>query len=284
MRVGALALVFAILSVVPGMLAKHGEGGDDDDGAAPATSTPPASSTPPATSATSAPPATSSPTATSTPPATSTAAAATSSTAPSPTPTPFQFLPPSNATTCQNVMLKWQSNISTPITLSVTNGRVINPPASSSENSVLVSRTLSTNVSASAGQFMWASVDVPPGPYVAVAFDTSQNTGIFAQSLPFFVQMGQDSSCLASASATSAPPPPGSPTSTSDSEASSGSSDSSAGSQPKKLGAGVLAGVVVAVVVGVLLLILAATFPHYWKDAFIRRRQNQHPGGPYHLF
>ena len=261
MRVEALALVFAILlRAVPGTFAKHGVGDDDDDDSS--------------TSATSATTATSS-----TP-----SQASSTSASPSPSATPFQFLPPSNATTCQNVMIKWQSNISAPMTLSVTNGRVMNPPSSSNGDPVLVSRTLSTNVSASADQFMWVSVDVPPGSYVAVAFDTSQTAGIFAQSPPFFVQMGEDSSCLATASTTLPSSPSGSPTPTSGPDALSGSADASAGSQPKKLGAGVLAGVVVAVVVGVLLLILAATFPHYWKEALVRRRQKQHPGGPYHLF
>ena len=74
---------------------------------------------------------------------------------------------------------------------------------------------------------------------------------------------------------------------TSSSSSSSSSSDSSsggAGPQEKTLSPGVLGGVVAGVVVGVLLLILAVTFPHYWKERLVRRRRDRHPGGPYHLF
>ena len=258
MRVTALALFFAAVSCA---LAKHGAGegdGDDDDVQSTVTST-----TPSPTSSSSSPSA--SPTATS----------------------PFQFLPPSNTTTCSNIMLQWQpTNLSVPLTLTITNERATADGTPSGAGTTLVSRTLATNVSAAAGQFAWRTVDVPVGSYVAVAFDTARTAGIFVQSPSFFVTSGSDESCLASASNSSSSS--GVPTATSATpSSSSSSSDSSgggAGAQEKTLSPEVLGGVVAGVVVGVLLLILAVTFPHYWKERLVRRRRDRHPGGPYHLF
>ncbi|PIL30551.1 hypothetical protein GSI_07251 [Ganoderma sinense ZZ0214-1] len=258
MRVTALALLLAAVSCA---LAKHGEGetgGDADDVQS---TTPAASGSNPTSSSTS----------------TSAAASPTSS-------SPFHFLPPSNATTCSNMMLQWQSsNISVPLTLTITNERATADGTPSGAGTTLVSHTLATNVSAAADQFAWRTVDVPAGSYVAVAFDTARTLGIFVQSPDFFVQDGSDESCLASATNSSS----GAPTATLDAASSSSSSDSSSGgtgAQEKTLSPGVLGGVVAGVVVGVLLLILAVTFPQYWKEILIRRRRNRHPGGPYHLF
>ncbi|KAI1784055.1 hypothetical protein LXA43DRAFT_1125746 [Ganoderma leucocontextum] len=263
MRITELALLFAAASCG---LAKHGAGDDGDDGPDVPSSTAPAPTS--------------------------------SSASPSPTTTTslFQFLPPSNATTCQNITLEWQSaNVSVPLTLTITNERATASGSPSGANTTLVSHTLATNVSAAAGQFAWRSVDVPQGSYVAVAFDTARTAGIFVQSPLFFVQTGHDSSCLAAAAAAApssslasgsgsgASPSPTS-SSASESSSSSESSGGGAGAQPKNLSPAVLGGVVAGVVVGVLLLILAATFPHYWKAALVRRRRNRHPGGPYHLF
>ncbi|KAM5542615.1 hypothetical protein V8D89_003576 [Ganoderma adspersum] len=259
MRVTALALLFAAVSCA---LAKHGAGeGDDGDDDVQSTVT--------------------------TTPSPTTSSASTSA-SPSPTTTsPFQFLPPSNATTCSNIMLQWQStNLSVPLTLTITNERATAEGTPSGAGTTLVSRTLATNVSAAAGQFAWRTVDVPAGAYVAVAFDTARTAGIFVQSPSFFVQSGSDESCLASASNSSTSSD--APTATSDAASSSSSpsdgSSGGAGAQEKTLSPGVLGGVVAGVVVGVLLLILAVTFPHYRKEVLVRRRRNRHPGGPYHLF
>nr|VWO99821.1 NOT4p [Ganoderma boninense] len=253
MRITALTLILAAISCA---LAKHGdktgEDADDDDVR------------------------TSSPTSTST------------STAPSPTPSSlFQFLPPSNTTTCSNTVLQWQStDISAPLTLTITNERATAGGTPSGAGTPLVSRTLATNVSAAAGQFAWRTVDVPAGAYVAVAFDTARTAGIFVQSPSFFVQDGSDERCLASdsSSSSSAPTATSAAAASSSSGSSSGGTGAGTGAQEKTLSPGVLGGVVASVVVGVLLLILAVTFPHYWKETLIQRRRNRHPGGPYHLF
>ncbi|RPD59184.1 hypothetical protein L226DRAFT_561225 [Lentinus tigrinus ALCF2SS1-7] len=209
-----------------------------------------------------------------------------SASSPSPSGASIQFLQPSNATTCQDVMIRWQStNLNVPITLTVTNDRATASPGVN--DNVLISRTLATNLSASANQYMWLDVDVPQGLYVAVAFDTSHTAGVFSQSLPFFVQTGQDSSCLSTGTSSSS-----SPTSSSNSTRSgvpsptptSGASAESDTAQPKKLSPAVLGGVVAGVIVGVILLILVFTFPHYWKEFRLKRARARRPGGPYYLF
>ncbi|KAI0693003.1 hypothetical protein C8T65DRAFT_711293 [Cerioporus squamosus] len=214
---------------------------------------------------------------------------------PSPTAPSFQFLQPGNTTICQNVMLRWEAtNLNVPITLTVTNDRATGSTAGVNDN-VLISRTLSTNVSASAHQYMWVNVDVPQGLYVAVAFDTSHTAGIFSQSPPFSVQAGQDSGCL-----TISPSSSGSVSSTSSSASTSASAGSQSNnpspasasgasaesdtSQTKKLSPAVLGGVVAGVVVGVILLIFVFTFPPYWKEFRLKRARARRPGGPYYLF
>ncbi|OBZ75175.1 hypothetical protein A0H81_04817 [Grifola frondosa] len=153
--------------------------------------------------------------------------------------------------------------------------------SNSQGNSSLVSRMLTTTVLSTASQFMWDSVNVPEGFYVAVAFDTPHTAGLFAQSPPFFVQTGQNVSCLAttaipSSSSSDSPSPTVSP----GSEAAS----SSGASGPKKLSPGALAGTISAVVVGVILLLIAFTYPQWWRHALPRRSRNRRPGGPYYLF
>ena len=211
----------------------------------------------------------------------------TSNPSPSPSGPSFQFLQPGNTTTCQNMMFHWQStNVNVPITIAVTNDRATTSPGVN--DNVLISRTLSTNISPSASQFMWAEVDVPQGIYVAVAFDTSHTAGFFSQSPPFFVQTGQNSSCLSAAASSSSTPSAPSHTSRSSSvpspTATSGVSSVSDTAQPKMLSPAVLGGVVAGVIVGVILLILVFTFPHYWKEIRFKRARARRPGGPYYLF
>ncbi|RDX52725.1 hypothetical protein OH76DRAFT_122119 [Lentinus brumalis] len=257
----AVLLAFSALlhlAVAPA-LAKHGEGAglpDDDDDDEAVTS----SASTPSTSTSSAP-------------------------SPSPSAPSFQFLQPGNTTTCQNVMLRWKAtNFADPITITVTNDRATGPTAI--DDNVLISRTLSTNVSASADQYMWVGVDVPQGLYVAVAVDTSHTAGIFSQSPPFFVQAGQDSGCLTISSASPASSRTSSP---SQSNQPSPTATSSANAEPdtaqsKKLSPAVLGGVVAGVVVGVILLIFVFTFPPYWKEFRLKRARARRPGGPYYLF
>lgn len=134
----------------------------------------------------------------------------------------------------------------------------------------------------------WNHVDVPVGAYVAVAFDTQRTTGINAQSLPFFVLNGSNTSCLNTITSTSLHqtstfPPTSSTSSTS---AVQTSSVAEMTPMPGGLSSGALAGTVAGVIVGVLLLLLAFTFPSFWRHSLPRRQSSRasRPGGPYLLF
>ncbi|KAI0654790.1 hypothetical protein C8Q70DRAFT_471683 [Cubamyces menziesii] len=200
--------------------------------------------------------------------------------------TSLHFLQPANATTCGSLTFRWDSTSSSaPLTLIVTNDRaVVNNTQGgpgSANDATLVSRTLSTNVLASAAQYAWSPVDIPQGLYVAVAFDTSRSLGILAQSPPFSVLPSGNTTCLASSSSGNATMT----TSVDSSSASSpGPTSSAASDGPKMLSPAALGGTVAGVTVAIILLVLAFTFPHFWRRSPTRRPRGSRPGGPYYLF
>ncbi|KAI0329857.1 hypothetical protein GY45DRAFT_831915 [Cubamyces sp. BRFM 1775] len=205
--------------------------------------------------------------------------------------TALHFLQPTNATTCQSLTFRWDTtSLSTPLTFIVTNDRAVvnntQSGAAGSNDATLVSRTLSTDIPASASSYVWSPVDIPQGLYVVVAFDTSRTLGILAQSPPFSVLPSKNTTCLASSSAGNATVTASvdrSPVSSSLSSAPT----SSAGDDdvPKRLSPAALGGTVAGVTVAIVLLVLAFTFPHFWRRSpTTRRPRGSRPGGPYYLF
>ncbi|KAI0373279.1 hypothetical protein BV20DRAFT_963118 [Pilatotrama ljubarskyi] len=268
-----------LLIFIAPTLAKHGKGEEDADGDDDAAISP----TTPGLSSTTFE---SAPASSSIPPSSST------SSAPVPSITPhIQFLPPGNATECQSLALRWQSaDISAPITLMITNDRAVGAAAGGLSDDILITRTVATNVSASTSEYSWSPVDVLRGAYVAVAYDTSRALGILAESPPFFVLPGQDTSCLTAAVGSLATPaaslfPPSTSSSTIvSSDAATPSATPSPDSQPKTLSPGALGGTIAGISVAVILFVLACSFPHYWRSYLARRPRNSRPGGPYYLF
>ncbi|KAI0350209.1 hypothetical protein OH77DRAFT_1091447 [Trametes cingulata] len=271
------SLVYALGALICASptLSKHGKGGDDGDGDDDAAVSP--TTTAPSTTATSGL-------------ASSSIPLPSSSSTPVPPIPSIQFLPPANVTECQSLNLRWQStSVSAPITLMITNDRAVGPATGGLSDDVLISRTVATNVSASTSQYSWSPVDVLRGAYVAVAYDTSRTLGILAQSPPFFVLPGQDTSCLTAATGGATPTDPllpsptSSPTSTG-SDAAESSAVSSSDSRQKMLSPGALGGTIAGVSVAVVLFVLACSFPQCWKSHIARRPRNSRPGGPYYLF
>ncbi|KAH9890633.1 hypothetical protein C8Q73DRAFT_133612 [Cubamyces lactineus] len=272
-----LLWVLYSLLLVNTAFAKHGKGGDGDDDDTKENDDAVQSSGEDTTSAT-----------------TTHAGSATSPAVPSGTGTTsstvLHFLQPTNATTCESLTFRWAAtSLSTPLTLIVTNDRaVVNDTqggADSTTDATLVSRTLSTNVPASATQYAWSPVDIPQGLYVVVAFDTSRSLGILAQSPPFSVLPSGNTTCLASSESSA-----GNATVTASADSSSTSSSStstssaSGGDGPKMLSPAALGGTVAGVTVAIILLVLAFTIPHYWRRPPTRRPRGSRPGGPYYLF
>ena len=201
--------------------------------------------------------------------------------------TSLHFLQPANATTCDSLTFRWDSTSSSaPLTLIVTNDRaVVNNTQGgpgSANDATLVSRTLSTNVLASAAQYAWSPVDIPQGLYVVVAFDTSRSLGILAQSPPFSVLPSENTTCLASSSSGNATVTASADPSSASSTDPTSSADGNGG--PKMLSPAALGGTVAGVTVAIILLVLAFTFPHFWRRSPTRRPRGSRPGGPYYLF
>ena len=266
MRLSDLTSAGTLLFLVGSVYAKHGESSssssgsdDDDDDAVPTTSIAPTSST-----------------------ATTSASATATSSA-------FQFMQPSNATTCASAQLRWTLSSSDPalsnatLSLAVSNDRALfpksgsGPSATTSAPPASVSRdvTPADGVAAAAGAFTWAAVDVPAGTYVALAFSSSDNgsTDILGASPPFFVSAGNEG-CLAASSSVG--------TSTGAGATQTGGADpnpkaDNSAAPQKKLDPGVLGGVVAGVVIVVVLLILVFTFPHYWKERLVQRARSRRP-------
>lgn len=196
----------------------------------------------------------------------------------------FQFDQPNNATTCQSTVFAWHASLSNviPMTLAVTNERGAPSSLTNNASVPLISRTLTTSAASNASQFNWSSVDVPQGWYIIAAFDTTQTAGISAQSSPFFVQTGPDVDCLSSASMTTSVGAPASPTASAPAESQRGSATGSA--THKGLSSGALVGTICAVVIGVIMLVLAFTYPQWWRHALMRYPRSRRPDGPYYLF
>lgn len=203
-----------------------------------------------------------------------------SSTTPPP-PEAFQLIAPENTTTCSHTTFFWSLSeaIDVPLTVIVTNERVVQQqesrPANSIDNTPLISRTVSANVSSSAGNITWNPVDVIEGWYAAIAFQTLNSSGVHDQSPAFFVQNGSDVSCIADVD------PSNTSTTAVISPSSSPSPTSVSSTSTKHLTTGDLVGTVAGVIVGVLLLVAAFTFPRIWQRALPTARR---PGGPYYLF
>ncbi|KAI8999033.1 hypothetical protein BD414DRAFT_476777 [Trametes punicea] len=266
-----------LLFAIP-IVAKHGGGEGDEDGDGDAATAAAAS---PASSGASS----------STTPSEQSSSTTSAPGPPVPTSSPIQLFQPANTTTCQELTLRWQSDITTaPLTLMITNDRAV-LGAGQPAGSKLVSRILTTNISATATQYTWSPVDVPQGAYVAVAFDTPRTLGITAESPPFVVLLGQDTTCLTStvtaalvssfiASSASNP--------TAGADASeppvSIASSNATGSQIKVLSPGALGGTVAGVTLVVVSLVLALTLSYYRENSLTRRPRNSRPGGPYYLF
>ncbi|OCH89090.1 hypothetical protein OBBRIDRAFT_836077 [Obba rivulosa] len=257
--------------LVASVLAKHGEGdgAGDEDGSSSSSSVPAAASSAPASA-----------TGGTTPTATSSSVSPTSSAmAPSVNGT-FIFVDPANMTTCQPATIKWSdtgSNVFA-LTLEVSNESAVDSALDGeSNNTSVVSRVLTNSTLSTVGQFTWPDADVPAGWYSAVAFDTAGTVGLHVQSAPFFVQAGQNTSCVVSTPANSS--------STSPNASSSASADTSQNTgSTGGLSNGALAGTIVAAVVGVVLLLIAFSAPHWWKRTLPFRARNRRPGGPYNLF
>ena len=197
----------------------------------------------------------------------------------------LHLLQPTNATTCDSLTFRWDSttSLSAPLTLIVTNDRaVVNNTQGGTNDATLVSHTLSTNVPASAAQYVWSPVDIPQGLYVVVAFDTSRSLGILAQSLPFSVLPSENTTCLASSSSGNATVTASADPSSASSTDPTSSADGNGG--PKMLSPAALGGTVAGVTVAIILLVLAFTFPHFWRRSPTRRPRGSRPGGPYYLF
>ncbi|KAI0781367.1 hypothetical protein BD413DRAFT_504832 [Trametes elegans] len=214
----------------------------------------------------------------------------------------LQFFPPENTTACQTLTLRWESpsTLNVPLTLLVTNDHaaLTSTPASAAQPTpTLLVHTLATDVPASAAALAWRPVDVPPGTYVAVAFETARMLGISARSAPFVVRAGQDVSCLATAARppivgpstafpTSASDVPGN-TATATVSQTSGQTDSPGTKGPSlAVVGGTVAGVSVAA--AAMLLVLAFTLPlrrfRIGGSGPPRRHRNSRPGAPYYLF
>lgn len=212
---------------------------------------------------------------------------------PTPSPSPFQFEQPNNATTCQSTLLNWRSSLPdvTAMTLAVTNERGAQSSftnasdGSDGATAPLVSQTLTTAVASNASHFNWTSVDIPEGWYIVAAFDTAQTAGISAESPPFFVQTGPDVDCLSTASSISPDNPTSSTASPTPAQSQNADTNPTTNSVGQKgLTPGALAGTIFAVIVGIIMLMLAFTYPRWWRHALVRRSQNRRPGGPYYLF
>ncbi|KAF8201639.1 hypothetical protein BJ912DRAFT_510762 [Pholiota molesta] len=106
-------------------------------------------------------------------------------------------------------------------------------------------RILTTNALSNADNFIWTSVDVMEGWYIAKAFDTSATLGISAGSIPFFVIQGSDTSCLLKVPTTTSNPLP------------SQTSSSPSGSSKSSIGTGDIVGITLGVTAGAICLLLA---------------------------
>ncbi|CAL1703530.1 unnamed protein product [Somion occarium] len=196
----------------------------------------------------------------------------------------LQFIPPSNVTVCGSTTFRWNYNGTEDIalTIAVTNERSSQLASQQSNETMLISRTLTNTVSSNAKGMAWSRADVPAGAYVVLAFDTEQGSGLHAQSPPFFVVASTDMGCLTPTSITSPPSPTKSSNASSQDTGTASPAPVQLQSQGKALSTGALAGTVIGVVVGVLLLLLAFNFPHFWRHSLPRRARR--PGGPYLLF
>lgn len=179
----------------------------------------------------------------------------------------LQFLPPPNVTICDKATLSWEfaAPAHIPVTIVVSN-QTMQANSSSKQTQPVMSRTLSTTVDALLCEVVWPAVNVPPGQYHAIAFDTARNLSLSAVSSPFFVSGGSNTSCLNSSS-TSA-------------DSSSSESPSSTKSGSKNLSSGALIGTIAGVLVGVGGLVAAFTLPRMCQ----RSRRTPRPGAPYQTF
>ncbi|KAL0947464.1 hypothetical protein HGRIS_013570 [Hohenbuehelia grisea] len=286
-------VIWPVLSLVAITSAKHGkhdgmpDADDDDEVDVPAASTSSLSSTTAV-----AAPLSSSPSPSSS--STSSAPAASSS--------PFAWINPPNATTCQNTTFSWHFASSSiniaQMTLAVTNERVAqvpqqNPssaaPPSMHIDAPLISRTLANNLSPTDDRYVWPIVDVTEGWYLAIAFrsftpvaghpnEANSPDMFLMRSTPFFVKNGTDVSCLAAAAASSSAvvssPTPA--TSTSPSEPDTSTPVSHGGLSTVQL-----AGTVVGVVLGLSIIAAAFVFPRLWRRGLPKKKV---PGRPYLLY
>ena len=163
---------------------------------------------------------------------------------------------------------------------------ITNSPGAASDITVgpvsLVSLAIGNDISAEAEEATWHMVDVPPGRYQVVAFNTETSTApiINVRSTPFFVVAG-NTGCTENPISTSPISMVPSPTA-----APQGNDASAASSTHKGMSPGALAGTIIGVVAGVILLLLAITYPRIWRRSFPihSSRARRAVGGPYVKF
>ncbi|KAF8163183.1 hypothetical protein B0H34DRAFT_794922 [Crassisporium funariophilum] len=186
---------------------------------------------------------------------------AVSSSSPPPSTQTFQFNDPSNSTTCERLVLTWNYNGQNAVamTLAVRDQGQMTQSTSEAQPPASTSLTLTTDVLSNADIYTWIAVDVTEGWYIATALDTATTLGIHAQSSPFFVTLGTNTSCLPSNSVDN---PNNSST---QSPLPSSVSPGPLSFSQHAVGVGDIVGIALGVTAGVVFLIAAFVFPRLWR-------------------
>ncbi|TDL27614.1 hypothetical protein BD410DRAFT_429914 [Rickenella mellea] len=198
-------------------------------------------------------------------------------TVPSPLPSnAFQFSQPNNLTTCTSADFVWsfEDQAIIPLTIMVTNERGARP-AGQTANTTLISRVLTTTASATACSIIWPTVNVPPGMYSLVGFNTSSDDPSLFSTTTFWVNAGKDTSCVTTDNSAT-------PTDTSNDGSATDPSESTP-SSPRSLSTGAMVGTIAGVIVGVCGIVAALVIPRYRKRK-PPPNSSPRPGGPYILF
>ncbi|KAF9483873.1 hypothetical protein BDN70DRAFT_873267 [Pholiota conissans] len=217
-------------------------------------------------------------------PATSDRTIVTVSSSPSSTSSPvFMFNDLANATVCNSFGLSWTYTGQNPVAITLTVQRNIIQSGSttstfsiSSSGSPATMRILTTRVLSNADSFIWPSVDVLEGWYIAKASDTSNMLGISAGSAPFYVKQGSDTSCLLKV-----------PTSTISTLPPNQSTPFSPSSSKPSIGTGDIVGITLGVIAGAICLLLAVfTLPRLRRGSptIITHSSTAKPQRPYLLY
>lgn len=175
----------------------------------------------------------------------------TSTSAPEPTPsTPLTYLiinTPSQLSTCQSATVAWTYTGPVPadLTLGVTDINVDQSKAPSTPPGII--QIWSSSLDAASQSWTWPQVNVSSGYYII----EGAVLGSSAQSQPFFVASGSDTSCVPQSSSSISTPTTSSTTSSISSPSSPASSSDPATGSTKKTNVGAIAGGVIG---GVIIL------------------------------